>query len=686
MGSPSQPVTAGRAALLELARLSRPAPASPSEVIHELTRAVGTAIGVERCSVWLLAEADKELRCLDLFELTKGAHSAGPALRASNYPRYFQALARGLPIDAPDAQADPRTSEFCEGYLAPLSITSMLDAAVQRKGRVVGVVCCEHVGPPRRWSREEVLLAKAFADQAALILAADERRRLEEERERILRQLEASEDRYRRLMESANDAICIADPDGKIVEVNRRSEELLGTSRDRIVGRHFGEFVVAEDRAAAAERFARQLSGEPVESLRLRLLRPGGSPLQVDISASFVDVGTTRQSIAVLRDVTEREQAEARQRHSQKMEALGRLAGGVAHDFNNMLAVIALNAEMMIDTLYEEDPNRESVAEMLGAAHRAEGLTRQLLAFSRRQVLEPSRLDLNGVARDLTAMIRRLIGEDIMLRADLRASISVEADRGGVEQVLLNLVVNARDAMPRGGTLTIETADAPDRRGAVLTVTDTGDGMDAATLSRIFEPFFSTKGLGRGTGLGLSTVYGIVQQSRATINVESELESGSRFTVVFPVATTPSSTESIAPRSERSMGGSETLLLVEDDDLLRRVLRRGLCRAGYRVLEATSGADAIALWERNPGAIDLVLTDVVMPGMSGPELVTSLRADTTWTKVLYMSGYLDDAMERHGVRPARDNLVEKPFTLPVVTRKIRQLLDGEVNPPSSSLQ
>jgi PAS domain S-box-containing protein len=378
-------------------------------------------------------------------------------------------------------------------------------------------------------------------------------------------------------------------------------------------------------------------------------------------------------------------------RQAQKMEAVGRLAGGIAHDFNNLLTAINGYSDLTLRRLPEGDPLRRNVEEVRRAGERAAGLTRQLLAFSRKQVLQPVVLDLNAVIAEMGRMLQRLIGEDVELRTTLDPQLgSVVADPGQIEQVIMNLAVNARDAMPSGGKLTVETGNVyldeeyaarhvAVRPGAyaVLSVSDTGSGMDGATQARIFEPFFTTKELGKGTGLGLSTVYGIVKQSGGNIWVYSEVGVGTTFKIYLPRAASGSEEYRRGAEAEGTAGGRETILLVEDDEMVRSMTRIILSEHGYRVLEAANGAAALSLCERNEEPIRLLLTDVVMPGMSGRELADRLARTRPEVRVLFMSGYTDDAIVHHGVLDAGVAFLQKPFTPDALARKVRGVLDEE---------
>jgi nitrogen-specific signal transduction histidine kinase len=389
-------------------------------------------------------------------------------------------------------------------------------------------------------------------------------------------------------------------------------------------------------------------------------------------------------------DVTDRVNLEEQLRQSQKLEAIGRLAGGVAHDFNNLLTVVTGYAEILQNRLHADDPVSVEVEHIRKAGERAVSLTRQLLAFSRRQMLQPKVLDLNEVVSEMGNLLRRLIGEDIDLITVLEPKLGrVRADPGQIEQVIVNLSVNARDAMPRGGRLLIETSnveldeayargrvDLVAGRHVVISVSDTGSGMDEATASQVFEPFFTTKRNGEGTGLGLSTVYGIVKQSGGDIWVYSEPDQGTTFKIYLPRLDDLEETGGRDRRPTGPVGGSETVLLVEDEGEVRSLARKILEMNGYTVLEAENGDQALALAQRQERPIDLLVTDVVMPGINGRKLaerLTSLRGNI---KVLLLSGYTDDALVREGMLDEALPFLEKPFTTLSLIRKVREVLDA----------
>jgi signal transduction histidine kinase len=423
-----------------------------------------------------------------------------------------------------------------------------------------------------------------------------------------------------------------------------------------------------------------------------RLKRKDGTLVDVVLSvAPLLDAdGRPRGTIAVITDVTERKRLELELRQSQKMEAVGRLAGGIAHDFNNLLTVIIGRGESVLANLERSDPSRWDVELMLATSERAATLTRQLLAFSRRQVLQPKVLALHEVVGNVVPMLRRLIGEDIEIHTVAGAAPGrVRVDPAQIEQVIMNLAVNARDAMPQGGVLmiTTTTADVTDvqarrlggiqsGRWAILSVSDTGAGMDEETRVRVFEPFFTTKPLGQGTGLGLSMVYGIVEQHGGTITVESAPGRGTTFRIYLPRVDDAAAETETMDRADRTALGTETILLVEDEDEVRELVGRMLQRSGYTVLVAADPRAALELSGRHTGPIHLLLTDVVMPEMSGRELRDRLSALRPEAKVVYMSGYTDEALGRHGVLEPDVVLLQKPFRFAELADRIREVLDA----------
>jgi PAS domain S-box-containing protein len=483
-------------------------------------------------------------------------------------------------------------------------------------------------------------------------------------------------------------AVLTLDREGNVAGWNAMAEQIFGWSPEEVVG---GPLPVATGRSEAIIHgiIGRTLRGEAISGVEMKQWRRDGAAFNASVwTAALREADAVSGILVTVADVSDRKRLEEQLRLSQKMEAVGRLAGGVAHDFNNLLTVIIGYSTMLIDKVSGDPDALGQAEEILGAGTRAADLVSQLLAFSRRQMIKPRPLEVNQFVLDVQRILERVIGEHVELRTNLRADAGwIHADQNQMEGVLLNLSTNARDAMAEGGVLTIETervevlADRPipgidlDPGSYVrLAVKDTGLGMDGETQQHLFEPFFTTKEQGKGTGLGLSSVYGGVEQNRGRIGVSSELGKGSEFSIYLPRIEKPESVAA-APAAERNpMRGSETILLVEDETMVRRMLREALAKAGYRIWEAGNGAEAIELWAGRIEEIDLVVTDIVMPVMSGLRLVEELRKRRPGIRVICMSGHSEDVINRqHGAAPL--DLLQKPFLPGVLVRKVREVLD-----------
>jgi hypothetical protein len=496
------------------------------------------------------------------------------------------------------------------------------------------------------------------------------------------RLLRSRDKRFRILFQEHPQPMWILDPKGQHLEANAAACTLYGYSPEEFAQLSIGDIQSPED----ARRFLSELHNpaRPAAS-EWRHHTKDSRWIDVEIALHKIDFGGEGAELAVLMDITGRRQLEDQLRQSQKMEALGLLTGGVAHDFNNLLTIITGYSQIILGKLSVGDPNRHFAEQIVKASERAGELTGRLLQFSRRRVPQSKVIDVNQVVNGLGTMMRRLLGEEIELQFNLAADLgSVNADTGRIEQVLLNLAVNSRDAMAHGGTLTIETANVVVEQAGVvkpgsyvvLTVKDTGTGMDAATQAHAFEPFFTTKREGSGTGLGLYTVAGIVKQSGGAVELKSQPGQGTSFRVYLPrVDRTPATLEAAAPKMAVA-GGAETILLVEDDEMVRTLVRETMESNGYRVLEASDPLEAHVVAGNYGHAIDLLITDVVMPKASGPQLAKELIRVNPGLKVLYMSGHTEHAISKRGVRRKEVAFLPKPFTPAQLIAKVREVLEN----------
>jgi PAS domain S-box-containing protein len=630
------------------------------------------------------------------------ADDATPAWRRYGIAVLSVALAWGLTHATPGLHDIPVAAFFAAvtistffGHLGPGLLATALSIAVLDYSFL----------PPIRdlaGGIGETLRAATFALAAALINSLHERRRVAEAQQRLsearerenlettARELRLAHEAVARaladrenIMESVADILYTLDGSGVLKGWNRRLEYVTHFKADELRGRSVSEIFDEADRAAVVDAIRAAARGGHGEREAL-LMRKDGPPIPYQFSC--VPLRDSRGEVIGLTgvgtDISERKRLEQQLWQLQKMEAVGRLAGGVAHDFGNLLTVIHVRAQLALHRLGPTDPARQDIEMLDATTARAGGLVRQLLAFSRNQVLQPRVLDLNAVVRDAGQILQPLVGDGITMDARLVPGLGlVKADPIQLQQVLLNLVVNARDAMPEGGTLTIETADAVldeafalEHPGAspgphaALRVRDTGTGMDEQTLAQIFDPFFTTKEVGKGTGLGLATVYGIVKQHGGYVAVESAPGSGSTFTVYLPLV--DGEAETSLPAREPASAGGETVLVVDDDEEVRALACDVLRAEGYVVLDAATPLAALEICEQHKDPIDLLLTDVVMPVMSGRELVERVRPIRPEAKILYMSGYPGEVIDKHGVLTS-GAFVQKPFTPAALVDKVR---------------
>lgn len=601
-----------------------------------------------------------------------------------------------------DAAADPAA------FGLPASIRpfeSVLVAPLVSPTRAYGWLCLFHRLGSAGFGAEDERLAGILAALVGRVyengsLYARERLYAAELKREMADRRKAQEEsaQLADIVQSSEDAIIGMTLDGDIMSWNRGARRVFGYSAEYVEGKSasilFGPQHAGELRRAL-DAVTLQRSVDRYETFAVR---QGGDVIEVAVTMSQIvraDGGISGVS-AIIRDVTAHKKLQRQLLVAQKMEAIGRLSAGVAHDFNNLLTVIGGYSALLLSRRNAPDPDCADILEIQKAADRATVLTRQLLAFSRRQIVQPRVLDLNAIVSDMDRMLRRVIGEDIELAAVLDASLgSVEADSGQIEQVIMNLAVNARDAMPEGGRLTLETANLnlhgelalrgtalPPGAYVVLAVTDTGIGMDAETTERIFEPFFTTKGVGRGTGLGLSTVYGIVEQAGGAVAVYSEPGHGTTFRIFLP-RVPDAAADASPPELSAAPGvpdlpagrGSETLLVVEDEDGVRALVCAVLRRERYTVLEARNGGEALLICEQHEKNIDLMISDITMPGMSGVELAGRVRGIRPSMKVLFTSGYAEKAVLHQRILTAGVPFLEKPFAPPDLARKVREVLD-----------
>jgi two-component system, cell cycle sensor histidine kinase and response regulator CckA len=649
--------------------------AKPEEIMPVALRVLGQHLRVSRC---IYADVDADGNGFTIpHDYTDGCASIVGHHGFTEFGRHsLGALRAGQRLVVRDVGAEIAPEQGGDTYDG-MSIKATICCSLVRNGNLRAFMAV-HQATPRNWTDAEIALVQSVAERCWAAIegrAAAERLRL-------------NEHHLRTVIDTTPECVTIMSAEGKILDTNAAGIAMKeADGRDQVIGLDIQKVVAPEDRARVALFHEAVCRGEGGH-LTYDLVGLKGTRRTVEtISAPLKGADGRLQHLAISRDVTQTRRLEEQLRHAQKMEAIGQLAGGIAHDFNNLLTIVIGYCDILGEKKVLSPPDQELLDEVRKSGERAAALTRQLLAFSRKQVLEPRVLSLNAIVADMDRMLRRLIGEDIVLTSSFDSALwPVKVDAGQIEQVIVNLAVNARDAMVHGGRLIIETANvdlgaeecadhparAPGRYVAVA-MTDTGSGMTAEVMSHIFEPFFTTKEPGRGTGLGLSVVHGIVEQSGGFLDVRSEVGAGTAFTVYLPVADGLVEYSAGQQIVKTSVRGSETVLLVEDQDELRRLLRRTLESHGYKVLEAGNGQTALAVGRAYAGKIDAVVTDVVMPSMGGRELVERLRARQPDVRVLYISGHTDDAVVRHGVIDASHAFLQKPFAPAAFVAKVHEL-------------
>ena len=658
----------------------------PAEVARQVASSVVRVFGAARSALYRLDRDADQLVCIAAAGIGDATQWHGQIFGPGE-GTVGRAVAEERSVWTPDVLADPKIS-FPEGVADRIradGFRSVLAVPLKTGDRIIGVLSLGDVAG-RIYTEDELALLAAFVGQGAVAL----------ENSALYREIRDARDFLQSITENSPDAIITTDGLGRVTYFSRGAEEMFSCRAEEMIGTPVADFYPGGLEEARSVK--RRLDQEGLlRNYESAFLAKDGRRVEVSASISVLRdaTGAVVGTLGLLKDIAERRQLEEQLRQSQKMDAIGRLAGGIAHDFNNLLTVIAGRAQMILSRLRPEEPIHRDATLVRTTADRAAALTQQLLAFSRKQVLQPQVLNLNAVMTAMEPMLSRLIGEDIELAVVPAPGLDrVQADPGQIEQVIVNLVVNSRDAMPQGGRLTVETANVeldeayarrhvsvPAGPYVTLSVTDTGAGMDEATRSRVFEPFFTTKEPGKGTGLGLATVYGIVKQSGGDIRLYSEVGTGTTFTIYLPrVVEAISPPDPTASPTATVPRGDETVLLVEDEPEVRDLAREILEASGYTVLQACDAQDAVFMAERHAGPIDLLLTDVIMPRQSGRALVEQLRPLRPEMQVLYMSGYTNEAIVRHGVLDPDTLFIQKPFSPAGLGHKVRAAIDRVPRP------
>lgn len=663
-------------------------------VLDRFTSNIAETLKVARASIWMLKDDNTKLVCSSLYEADRNTHSSGDVLLLADFPLYFREILTGHRLYARDVQNDSRTRELTDVYLKPHGITSLLDAGIFIEGKLVGVVCSEHIGPLRVWHQDEEAFVSTIAALIAQLL-------IDAERKKALKAIKESEDKLRQVIDLVPHFIFAKNAEGSFILANKAVADVYATTTDNLIGKKDSDFNPHTDEVKHFTDDDKRVieSGKGVYGIEEVITDADGIQRYLETSKiPFTSSTTEKPSIlGVSVDITARKRAEEEREmlqtqlaHAQKMESIGRLAGGVAHDFNNMLGVILGHTELALEHLESNEILRAHLQEIQNAGQHSADLTRQLLAFARKQTVSPAPLNLNEKVADMLNMLRVVIGEDIQLVWKPGNKLwTICMDFAQLDRILTNLCLNARDAIGSIGTITIETENivldidyctrhpgCTPGEYVQLTISDDGHGMDAETLAHVFEPFFTTKEPGKGTGLGLASVHGVVAQNKGFIHISSEPERGTIFQIYFPrhhhtVAQKPEEHTSTVSAQQR-----RTILIVEDEPKVLKMTTMVVESLGYTVLAAASPKEAIDLAADYSDRIDLLMTDVVMPEMNGRNLATHLRPICPHLKCLFMSGYTADVIAYQGVLDVGVAYIQKPFSKTEIAATLRDVLNS----------
>ncbi len=646
-----------------------------------ITETIATRLNIPRVNIWLFNDDETQLICIDHYDLSTGIHSKGMVLKEEDFYHEFLALKISKYVDAHDALNDPRTKGYAKNYLIPLNITSMLDTAIRIGEKNRGVICLEYTHTPHKWEEDEISFASQIADQLALTLIHKEKKAYEAQRDMLIRIVETSEN-----------ALIITNPDGTILYMNPAVFTLLKILPEDYTGKPITYLIPDVVPIENLEQKLSEVNKGKTYKERLEIKTGVTTPIILDCAISSIHniYGDISNYVFHLTNVTKEVKLENDLRQMQKMESMGQLAGGIAHDLNNHLLVIQGYVELIESELPHSSSILPYIQEMKSANFKASTLVKQLLAFARKQLLKKEIFSLNDAILSALKLVRRIIKENIEIETFLMPDLpNIYADRSAIEVIIINLCSNANDAMPEGGKITIETNKAyiskekiegmphlKEGEFVVLTITDTGTGMDKYTLEHCFEPFFTTKKFGKGTGLGLSTVYGLVQQHEGIIHVYSELGKGTTFKIYLPTSSqTPQKGEKTEPLEYTDLSGSETILLAEDEPAVRAVSTRILQQAGYKVISAENGEEALKLFTENMDNIHLVILDIVMPIMGGKEVYEKIKDVKPDIPVLFTSGYSENSIHTNFVLHEGYHILQKPYGRSEILKEVRSILD-----------